>query len=76
MPSDCRHNGSLSVRWDYLSQDDTVGTGWIVCRECWARLERITAAGGRFRGSGRFVAAFQAQIRDEEFSDLRELEVD
>jgi len=40
-------------------------------------LERLTAAGGRFRGAGgRFFAAFQAQIRDEEFSDLRELEVD
>jgi hypothetical protein len=76
MPADCRHRGDLAARWDYLSQEDTVGTGWIVCRECGAMLERVSAAGGRFRGSGRFVAAFQAQIAQGEYSDLRELEVD
>jgi hypothetical protein len=78
MPSsyDCRHTGPLAVRWDYLTQDDTCGTGWIVCRECWATLERITAAGGRFRGGGRFLAAFQSQISEAAYSDLRELEED
>ena len=53
-----------------------MGTGWIVCRECGAMLERVSAAGGRFRGSGRFVSAFQTQISQGEYSDLRELEVD
>ncbi len=78
MPSsyDCRHTGPLAARWDYLTQDDTCGTGWIVCRECWATLERVTAAGGRFRGGGRFLASFQAQIADQPYADLRELEVD
>jgi len=79
MPSshDCRHTGALAARWDYLSQDDTCGTGWIVCRECWAMLERLTAAGGRFRNTGgRFHAAFMAQIDASEAIDLRELEVD
>jgi hypothetical protein len=75
MPADCRHTGPLAARWDYLSHDDSSGTGWIICRECWALLERITAAGGRFRGSGgRFMSAFQAQIESEQYSGLRELE--
>jgi hypothetical protein len=79
MPSsyDCRHTGELAARWDYLSQDDTCGTGWIVCRECWAMLERVTAAGGRFRNNGgRFLQAFLTQIASAEYTDLRELEVD
>ena len=79
MPSshDCRHTGALAARWDYLSQDDTCGTGWIVCRECWAMLERVTAAGGRFRKTGgRFLSTFMAQIAVAEYTDLRELEFD
>jgi hypothetical protein len=40
-------------------------------------LERVTAAGGRFRnGGGRFLTAFQAQIALSEYSDLRGLEFD
>lgn len=73
---DCRHTGDLAARWDYLTQDDTCGTGWIVCKECWTTLERINAAGGRFRGSGRFFAAFVTQLATAEFSGLRDLEVD
>ena len=79
MPSshDCRHTGELAARWDYLSQDDTCGTGWIVCRECWSMLERVTAAGGRFRNTGgRFLGAFLAQIDGASYADLKELEVD
>jgi len=73
----CRHRGELGVRWDYLTQDETVGTGWIVCLGCESRVERITVAGGRFRGSGRFLAAFQEQISEQNaFAGLRELEVD
>ena len=72
MPSshDCRHTGALAARWDYLSQDDTCGTGWIICRECWAMLERVSAAGGRF------LSAFMAQIAVDDYTDLRELEID
>jgi hypothetical protein len=40
-------------------------------------LERVTAAGGRFRKTGgRFVSAFMAQIAASEYVDLRELEAD
>jgi hypothetical protein len=40
-------------------------------------LERVTAAGGRFRNTGgRFHAAYMAQIAAAEYTDLRELEVD
>ncbi len=74
---DCRHLGSLSVRWDYITHDGTCGTGWIACAECDTRLERVTVAGGKFRGHGRYIAAFQEQIAENgAFSDLRELEVD
>ena len=74
---DCRHVGPLGARWDYLTHDDTSGTGWIVCRECNALLERVTVAGGRFRGAGRYVSAFQDQIANEAHAvDLRDLEVD
>ncbi len=74
---DCRHLGDLAVRWDYLNEDDACGTGWIVCRECQALLERFSVAGGRFRGQGRFLSAFQEQIEHEDmFAALRELEVD
>jgi hypothetical protein len=77
MPLDCRHTGPLAARWDYITHDDSSATGWIVCRECWALLERVSATGGRFRGSGgRFLSAFQAQVEEEEFSGLRELEQD
>ena len=74
---DCRHLGDLNVRWDYLNEDDACGTGWIVCRECQSLLERFSVAGGRFRGQGRFLSAFQEQIEHEDmFAALRELEVD
>jgi hypothetical protein len=73
----CRHEDGLSARWDHLLQDESAGTGWVVCRACGALLERITVAGGRFRGHGRFVLAFQEQIaREAPFSDLPELESD
>ncbi len=73
----CRHQGTLTARWDYLAHDGTCGTGWIACAQCEARLERLTVAGGRFRGQGRFVAAFQEQVaQNGAFSDLRELETD
>lgn len=74
---DCRHLADLAVRWDYLNEDDSVGTGWIVCRACTTLLERFSVAGGRFRGQGRYIAAFQEQITHEDtFAALRELEVD
>ncbi len=73
----CRHLGTLTARWDYLTHDGTSGTGWIACLECDARLERVTVAGGKFRGQGRFVAAFQEQVEQNgAFADLRELEAD
>jgi len=73
----CHHRADLAVRWDYLNEDESVGTGWIVCRECATLLERFSVAGGRFRGHGRFIAAFQEQItHDDTFAALRELEVD
>jgi len=74
---DCRHVGPLAARWDYLTQDDTCGTGWIVCRECSALLERLTVAGGRFRGQGRYLSAFEEQISHAgDLIDLRDLEAD
>ncbi len=74
---DCRHKEGLAARWDYLSQDETSGTGWIVCRSCSALLQRITIAGGKFRGQGRFLESFQQQISKESpFSALHELEID
>lgn len=74
---DCLHDASLAARWDYLSQDETCGAGWIVCRNCQARLQRVTIAGGKFRGQGRFLDAFQEQISIESpFAALHELEID
>jgi len=74
---DCRHRGELAVRWDYLNEEEACGTGWIVCRECMSLLERFSVAGGRFRGQGRYLTAFQEQLsRDYTFAALRELEVD
>lgn len=74
---DCRHLGDLALRWDYLNEDDACGTGWIVCRECERLLDRFSLAGGRFRGTGRFLSAFQAQLSSNDtFAALRELEVD
>ena len=68
---------TFAVRWDYLNEDESTGTGWIVCRECQALLERFSVAGGRFRGQGRYVNTFQEQIpRDDTFAALRDLEVD
>ena len=73
----CRHDNSLAARWDHLFEDETCGTGWIVCRDCGGLLQRITVAGGRFRGQGRFLAVFQDQIaREAPFSALPELEAD
>lgn len=73
----CRHEEGLAARWDRLSQDETCGSGWIVCRSCRALLQRLTVAGGRFRGQGRYLSAFKEQIsRDSPFSGLVELEVD
>ncbi len=74
---DCRHTGSLAARWDYLTHEDTSGTGWIVCTGCNALLERLTVAGGRFRGQGRFLAVFEEQIALKGAAvDLRDLEID
>lgn len=74
---DCRHMGDFAVRWDYLNEDDATGTGWIVCRACQALLDRFSVAGGRFRGNGRHLSAFQDQIPDgDTFTALRDLEVD
>jgi hypothetical protein len=74
---DCRHRGEFAVRWDYLNEDEASGTGWIVCRECQALLDRFSVAGGRFRGHGRHLAAFQDQIPSEDtFAALRDLEID
>jgi hypothetical protein len=73
----CRHDSGLAARWDHLFEDETCGTGWIVCRGCGGLLQRLTVAGGRFRGQGRFLAAFQDQIaRDAPFAGLLELEAD
>ncbi len=74
---DCSHNQGLAARWDYLSQDETCGTGWIVCRNCEARLQRVTIAGGKFRGQGRVLEDFREQItKASAFSALHELEID
>ncbi len=73
----CGHQGTLTARWDYLTHDGTCGTGWVACVECDALLERLNIAGGKFRGQGRFVTAFQEQVaKNGAFSDLRELEID
>lgn len=73
----CRHDQGLAARWDHLSEDETCGTGWIVCRSCRSRLQRLTIAGGQFRGKGRYLGQFQEQItRESPFSELVELEVD
>jgi hypothetical protein len=75
MSFECRHTGPLAARWDYVTPDESSATGWIVCRECLALLERVSATDGRFRGSGgRFFGAFQAQVEQGNFSGLRELE--
>jgi hypothetical protein len=74
---DCRHRGEFAVRWDYLNEDEASGTGWIVCRECQALLDRFSVASGRFRGTGRHLAAFQEQIPNENtFAALRDFEID
>lgn len=73
----CRHLSDLAVRWDYLNEEDACGTGWIICRECLAPLDRFGLDGGRFRGQGRYLTAFLEQInQDDVFAALRELEVD
>jgi predicted nucleic acid-binding Zn ribbon protein len=73
----CRHDQGLAARWDHLSEDEASGSGWIVCRSCGALLQRLTIAGGKFRGRGQFLAAFREQISQESpFSALPELEVD
>jgi hypothetical protein len=61
----CHHDNGLAARWDHLLEDETCGTGWIICRDCGSRLERVTVAGGRFRGHGRYLAAFQEQFTPE-----------
>jgi hypothetical protein len=74
---DCRHQGQFAVRWDYLNEADGVGTGWLVCRDCEGLVQRFSVAGGRFRGNGRYLTAFQQQIeREDTFAALRELEID
>jgi hypothetical protein len=74
---DCRHRGQYAVRWDYLNEDEASGTGWIICRECQSLLDRFSVAGGRFRGKGRHLAAFQDQIPNEDtFAALRDFEID
>ena len=74
---DCRHRGTLTARWDYISHDGTCGTGWVACLECDSRLERLSVAGGRFRAQGRFASAFVEQVEQNgAFADLRELEFD
>src|SRR2546425_7616969 len=59
---DCRHQGELAVRWDYLNEEEACGTGWIVCRECLGLLDRFSLAGGGLPGDGRYPAAFQKQL--------------
>jgi hypothetical protein len=73
----CRHDQGLAARWDHLWQDESSATGWIVCRSCGALLQRVTVAGGKFRGQGRYLEQFQEQIaRESPFAQLQELEVD
>jgi predicted nucleic acid-binding Zn ribbon protein len=73
----CRHDEGLGARWDYLSHDETSATGWIVCRSCGALLERLSVAGGSFRGQGRYVSAFREQLSEESaLLTLSEMEAD
>jgi predicted nucleic acid-binding Zn ribbon protein len=73
----CLHDERLAARWDYLSDDETSATGWIVCESCGALLERLSIAGGRFRGQGRYAVPFREQVsRESAFSRLGELEAD
>jgi len=73
----CRHDGQLAARWDYLTHDDTSGTGWIVCASCYALLQRMSVIGGRFRSQGRYLANFEEQVAARgALVGLRELEVD
>lgn len=73
----CRHDNGLAARWDHLFEDETCGTGWIVCRSCMALLQRVTVAGGKFRGGGRYLDAFKEQISHESpFAELADLEID
>lgn len=58
----CMHDGDLAARWDYLARDKSSAAGWIMCWHCGTLLQRLTYAGGRFRGQGRYMTDFLDQI--------------
>lgn len=73
----CLHDERLAARWDYLSDDETSATGWVVCGSCGALLERLSIAGGKIRGQGRYVLAFREQLSKESgLLTLSEMEAD
>ena len=72
----CRHAKGLAARWDYLSQDLTCATGWIICSSCKTQLQRVTIAGGTFRGQGPYLDVFREQVSREAAVSLTDLEID
>ena len=73
---DCIHDGDLGARWDWVSRDKSSASGWITCAICGELLQRLSYAGGRFRGQGWYLEPFLEQAATgARVAGLEELEV-
>jgi hypothetical protein len=72
----CIHDGDLAARWDWVSRDKSSASGWIACARCGEMLQRLSYAGGRFRGQGWYLGPFLQQAEaGARVAGLEDLEV-
>ena len=73
----CLHEGDLGARWDWVARDKTSASGWITCDRCGELLQRLSYAGGRFRGQGWYLGPFLEQTATgARVAGLEELETE
>ena len=73
----CIHDCDLGARWDWVSRDKASASGWITCARCGELLQRLSYAGGRFRGRGWYLSPFLEQTATgTRVPGLEELEVE
>ena len=74
---DCVHDGDFGARWDWVSRDKASASGWVTCARCGELLQRLSYAGGRFRGRGWYLSPFLEQTATgARVAGLEELETE
>jgi hypothetical protein len=70
----CRHDELPRIRWEYLSPDESYGSGSMVCPSCRTHLGRIRINGGALNGDGPFFEALR-KVVDRDRLTPRDLEI-